>query len=392
MSRNSEKGQPLIYLDCAATGALKPPSVKEAVANFLENVGASPGRSAHRLAVESGRIVFDCREAVAQLLGAPDSSSVVFTLNATHALNLAFLGLLREGDRVVTTSMEHNSVMRPLKYLQAQGTIQLDVVECAPDGRIDPARLKASVTPGTRMVAVIHASNVLGTLLPVPEISQIAHEAGAVLLLDAAQTAGVYPVNVEKLGVDILACAGHKGLLGPHGTGILYVREGLEIEAVLRGGTGSESGLTEQPDFMPDKLECGTHNAAGIAGLKAGVEFILAETVEKIREHEINLAGKMLEGLAEIDAVAIYGTRDPQKQTATVSFNIKGMEPSDIGHKLDREYDIAVRVGLHCAPIAHQTMGTYPRGAVRASAGYLNKEEDIDALIAAVKEIASGKK
>ena len=382
----------MVYLDCAATGALKPPSVKDAVADFLENVGASPGRSAHRLAVESGRIVFECREAVAQLLGAPDSSSVVFTLNATHALNLAFLGLLREGDRVVTTSMEHNSVMRPLKYLQSKNTIELDVVECAPDGRLDPARLKASVTAGTRMVAATHASNVVGTVLPAAQIAEIAHDAGALLLLDAAQTAGVYPVNVEKLGVDVLACSGHKGLLGPHGTGVLYVREGLQIEAVLRGGTGSESGLTEQLDFMPDKLECGTHNAVGIAGLKAGVGFILGETVEKIRKHEIRLTEKMLEGLAAVDGVNVYGTRDPRKQTSTVSFNIKGMEPSEVGHMLDREYDIAVRVGLHCAPVAHQTMNTYPHGAVRASAGYLNKEEDIDALIAAVREIASGKK
>jgi cysteine desulfurase family protein len=382
----------VIYLDNAATSAVKPACVREAVAGFLENIGASPGRSAHKLSVESGRVVFGCREAVAELFDAPDSSRIVFTLNATHALNIAFLGLLEKGDRVVTTSMEHNSVMRPLRFLQAQGTISLEVVPCDREGRLDPAQLRKAVTPGTRMVALIHASNVVGTLLPVSEAAQIAHEAGALLLLDAAQTAGAYPLSVQELEVDLLACAGHKGLLGPHGTGVLYVRDGLDVRAILRGGTGSESGLTEQPDFMPDKLESGTHNAVGLAGLKAGVEFILSKTVGKIRKHEAGLTKRMLEGLAAIEDVVIYGPQDPEKQVATVAFNIEGMEPSDVGHALDREYDIAVRVGLHCAPVAHQTLGTYPAGAVRASAGYLNTPGDIDALIEAVGEIASGKR
>jgi cysteine desulfurase family protein len=382
----------VIYLDYAATSAVKPAVVHEALRHFLENVGASPGRSAHRLAVESGRTVFGCREALAELLGAPDSSRIAFTLNATHALNIAFLGLLKNGDRVATTSMEHNSVMRPLKHLQAKGTIELDVVRCDPGGCLDPAELEKAVAPGTRMVAITHASNVVGALLPVAEAAAIAHGAGALLLLDAAQTAGVYPINVEELGVDVLACSGHKGLLGPHGTGVLYVREGLDVEAVLCGGTGSMSEKTEQPGFMPDRLEVGTQNALGIAGLKAGVEFILGETVEKIRSHEMKLTERMLEGLAAIDGVVIHGTRDPHRQTATVAFNVNGIEPSDVGDILDKEYDIAVRVGLHCAPVAHQTMGTYPRGTVRVSAGYLNTTADIDALVSAVTEITSGRK
>jgi cysteine desulfurase family protein len=380
----------VIYLDNAATSAVKPACVREAMSSFLENIGASPGRSAHRLAVESGRVVFGCREAVAELLGAPDSSGIVFTLNATHALNVAFLGLLGSGDRVVTTSVEHNSVMRPLRYLQAQGSIDLEVVPCDSKGCLDPAQLREAVTAGARMVALTHASNVTGTLLPAAEAAKIAHDAGALLLLDAAQTAGTYPLDVEGLDVDLLACSGHKGLLGPHGTGVLYVREGLDVRAILRGGTGSESGLTEQPDFMPDKLESGTHNAVGLAGLKAGVEYILGETVEKIRKHEASLTGRMLEGLAGIEGVVVYGPQDPPKQVATVSFNIERMEPSDVGHLLDREYDIAVRVGLHCAPVAHQTLGTYPTGTVRAAAGCLNTPADVDALIEAVKEIASG--
>ncbi len=382
----------MIYLDNAATSAVKPLCVREAMSSFLDDVGASPGRSAHRLAVESGRIVFECREAVAELLGAPDSSGIVFTLNATHALNIAFLGLLGSGDRIVTSSMEHNSVMRPLRFLQAQGAIDLEIVPCDSRGCLDPAELDKAVTPGTRMVALTHASNVVGTILPVAEAAKIARGAGALFLLDAAQTAGTYPLSVEELDVDLLACSGHKGLLGPHGTGVLYVREGLDVKAILRGGTGSESGLTEQPGFMPDKLESGTHNAVGLAGLKAGVEYILSETVEKIRKHEAGLAGKMLEGLAAIEGVIVYGTQDSRKQVATVSFNIEGMEPSDVGHILDRQYDIAVRVGLHCAPVAHQTLGTYPAGTVRAATGCLNTLEDVEALVDAVGEIASGKK
>jgi len=381
----------MIYLDFAATSALKPAQVHAAISSFLSDVGASPGRSAHKLAVESGRIVFECRESVAGLLGAKDSDSIVFTLNATHALNIAFHGLLKKGDRVVTTSMEHNSVMRPLKYFEEKGIIELAVVKCDETGRLDLAELKKALEPGAAMLAMTHASNVAGTILPAAGAAKIAREAGAVFLLDAAQTAGVYPIDVEKLGIDILACSGHKGLLGPHGTGVLYVRGGLDIEAVHRGGTGSVSEKTEQPDFMPDKLECGTHNALGIAGLKAGVEFILGETVEKIRRHEIGLTTKMLDGLAGIKGVILYGTRKPEETTATVSFNVEGREPSEVGHILDRQFDIAVRIGLHCGPVAHQTMGTFPRGTVRASAGYLTAEADIDVLIEAVGQIALGK-
>lgn len=379
----------MIYLDNAATSAIKPPAVCEAVRHFLDSIGASPGRSAHKLALESGRIVFECREALAELLGAPDSSRLIFTLNATHALNIAFLGVLGAGGRVVTTSMEHNSVMRPLRYLQDKGTIELIVVPCDKEGCLDLARLKDALTPAAKMVVITHASNVVGTLLPAAQAAQLAHEAGALLLLDAAQTAGAYPLDVSEMGVDLFACSGHKALLGPQGTGVLYVREGLEIEPVMRGGTGSESGLTEQPDFMPDMLESGTPNTVGMAGLKAAIEFVLSETVEKIRRHEVELTARMIEGLSRIEGMTIYGTGSPEKQTATVSFNIAGVEPSEVGNLLDREFDIAVRVGLHCAPVAHQTLGTYPAGAVRASAGYFNTAGDIDALIGAVRKIAS---
>jgi cysteine desulfurase family protein len=382
----------VIYLDNAATSAVKPHSVHEAVKRFLEHVGASPGRSAHQLAVESGRIVFGCREVLAQLLGAPDSDSIVFTLNATHGLNIAFLGLLRKGDRVLTTSMEHNSVMRPLKYLQEKGIIELQILQCEADGTFNLRKLERALEKKTRMVVMTHASNVTGTLMPVAEAVVAAHNAGVLFVLDAAQTAGVYPLNVAKLGADVLACSGHKGLLGPHGTGVLYVREGVEVEAVIRGGTGSESDQTEQPGFMPDRLESGTQNACGIAGLKAGVDFILVEGVGKVRSHEMDLTARMIEGLSAIDGVVIYGPRDPEKQVANVAFNIAGREPSEVGNLLDREHNIAVRVGLHCSPAAHETLGTFPRGTVRASAGYLNTQDDIDALIEAVRQIASGKK
>lgn len=381
----------MIYLDNAATSAVRPARVKAAISRFLDDVGASPGRSAHRLAVEAGRIVFECREALVRLLGAADSDSIVFTPNATHALNIAFLGLLREGDRVVTTSMEHNSVMRPLKYMHEQGFIKLTILQCDNTGQLRPIRIERALTPEVRMFVMTHASNVTGTLMPVEEASDAARKAGVLFVLDAAQTAGVYPIDVQKPKIDILACSGHKGLLGPHGTGVLYVREGIEIEPVYRGGTGSDSEKTQQPDFMPDKLECGTHNAVGIAGLKAGVEFILEETVQKIREHEMKLAASMLEGLSAVEGVVIHGPHDPEKQTAVVAFNIAGRAASEVGLALDREFDIAVRVGLHCSPAAHSTLGTFPKGTVRASAGYLNTQSDVDALVSAMKQIAARK-
>lgn len=384
----------MIYFDNAATTWPKPPGVAEAVANFMQNIGGSPGRSGHRLAVEANRIVYDTREALATLFGVADPLRIVFTANATEALNLVLYGYLRPGDHVVTTSMEHNSVMRPLRYLQSLG-VELTVVRCAPEGVLDVADVEEAIQPHTVLLAINHASNVVGTIQPVADVGKIARRHGLLLLVDAAQTAGAYPIDMNQMGIDLLAFTGHKALFGPQGTGGLCIGERVDLDRLLpltRGGTGSQSELEEQPHFLPDKYESGTANGVGIAGLGAGVRFVLEQGVENIQRHEQVLTERLLTGLQGIPGVHVYGTRDAQRQTACVSFNIEGIEPSDVALWLDEEYAIMCRPGLHCAPAAHRTIGTYPRGTVRFGLSYLNTVEQVDAAIKAVRNIAMKKR
>lgn len=379
----------MIYFDNAATSWPKPPEVAEAVIRFLRDVGANPGRSAHRRAVESGRIVYAAREAVCELVNAPDPLRVAFTANVTVAINMALWGLLRSGDHVITSSMEHNSVMRPLRALERRG-VELTVVPCAPDGSLSPALLQAALRPNTRMIVLNHASNVVGTILPVREAGRIARERGLLLLVDAAQTAGAYPIDVQADGIDLLAFTGHKSLLGPMGTGGLVVGERVEasrMEPLIRGGTGSRSEREEQPDFLPDMLEAGTPNVVGIAGLEAGIRWVMERGVDAIRAHEMALTERLIDGLREIPGVTVYGPCDAPRQTATVSFNIAGMEPSEVGMRLDEEHEILCRVGLHCAPAAHRTLGTFPAGTVRFGMGVFNTADEVDAALAAVSNL-----
>jgi cysteine desulfurase/selenocysteine lyase len=380
----------MIYFDNAATSWPKPPGVAEAMVHFLNDVGANPGRSAHRLAVESGRIVYNAREAVAKLFNAPDPLRVVFGHNVTEALNLALRGLLRPGDHVITSSMEHNSVMRPLRALERQG-VEVTVVRCSPEGFLVPADVEGAVQPNTVMIALNHASNVIGTLLPVAEVGLIARRHGLFLLVDAAQTGGAYPMDVQADGIDLLGFTGHKSLYGPMGTGGLVISERVDVthlEPLKRGGTGSRSEHEEQPDFLPDLCESGTLNAVGLAGLEAGVRWVLERGVETIRAHEVELAQRLIVGLGEIPGVTVYGGLDSDLQTSTVSFNIIGMEPSEVGLRLDEEYGILCRVGLHCAPAAHKTIGTFPAGTVRFGLGAFNMREEVDTAVAAVGELA----
>ncbi len=380
----------MIYLDNAATSWPKPPCVIEAMTAFMAEVGANPGRSGHRLAVEAGRLVYSTREAVADLFGAPDPLRVVFGQNVTEALNLALRGVLRPGNHVVTSSMEHNSVMRPLRALQRQG-VEVSVVGCSPEGVLLPADVEAALRPNTAMIALTHASNVVGTLLPIDEVGLLARRRGVPLLVDAAQTAGAYPLDMQALHIDLLAFTGHKALLGPMGTGGLIVApefDAKRITPLKRGGTGSRSDLEEQPDFLPDACESGTLNVPGLAGLRAGVRWVLARGVEEIRRHEVRLAQRLIDGLASISGVTVYGTRDAERQAATVSFNVAGLEPSEVGLRLDDEHGVLCRVGLHCAPAAHRTMGTFPRGTVRFGLGAMNTSEDVDAALAAVEALA----
>jgi cysteine desulfurase family protein len=380
----------MIYFDNAATSWPKPPGVAEAMVHFLNDVGANPGRSAHRLAVESGRIVYNAREAVAQLFNAPDPLRVIFGHNVTEALNLALCGFLRPGDHVITSSMEHNSVMRPLRALECQG-VEVTVVRCSPDGFLDPSDVEAAVQPNTVMIALNHASNVVGTLLPVAEVGRMAHRHGLLLLVDAAQTGGAYPIDVQADGIDLLGFTGHKSLYGPMGTGGLIVGKRVDVERMeplKRGGTGSRSEREEQPDFLPDMCESGTPNAVGLAGLEAGVRWVLERGVDAIRDHEVKLAQRLIEGLGDIPDVTVYGGLDANRQTATVSFNIASMEPSEVGLRLDEEYGILCRVGLHCAPAAHKTIGTFPTGTVRFGLGAFSTLKEVDTAVAAVGQLA----
>ncbi len=383
-----------IYLDNAATSWPKPPGVAEAMVHFLNEIGANPGRSGHHLSVEAGRIVYKAREAVAELFGVADPLRVVFGMNATDGLNLALRGLLRPGDHVVTSSMEHNSVMRPLRALEREG-VEVTVVRCSPEGVLDPAAVEEALRPNTVLVALNHASNVVGTLLPVAEVGRMlrAREKGPLLLVDAAQTGGAVPIPMDTDGIDLLAFTGHKSLYGPTGTGGLIIGPRVnteQLQPLKRGGTGSRSEYEEQPDFLPDCYESGTPNVVGLAGLLAGVRWVLERGVEAIRAHELALTRQLIEGLAAIPGVTVYGTRDPARQTAVVSFNIAGMEPSEVGLRLDEEFGIMCRVGLHCAPAAHRTIGTFPTGTVRFAPGAFTTAEEIDRALEAVAHLARG--
>ncbi len=380
----------MIYFDNAATSWPKPPCVGAALLHFLQHVGANPGRGAHRLAVEAGRVVYEAREAVAALFHAPDPLRVLFGANVTEALNLALRGLLHPGDHVVTSGIEHNAIMRPLRYLERSGAITLTVVRCAPTGELDPADLGAALRPATALVALNHASNVMGTITPVAQVAELAHARGIPLLVDAAQTGGAVPMDMAALGIDLLAFTGHKSLMGPMGTGGLILAPSFDarrLEPLTRGGTGSNSEREEQPDFLPDRFESGTPNGVGLAGLAAGVRWVLERGVGAICAHERALTTLLLDGLAEIPGVRVYGPRDATRQTATVSFDIAGLDVGEAGLRLDEEYGVLCRVGLHCSPAAHRTLGTFPQGTIRFGLGAMNTAAEVLQALAAVRAL-----
>lgn len=360
---------------------------------FLDEIGANPGRSGHRLANEAERVRFGARAAVAELFHVADPPRVVFTLNGTTALNLVLRGLLKPGGHVVTTSMEHNAVMRPLRMLETVG-VTLSIVNPATDGTLDPAAIAAAIRDSTRLIVVNHASNVSGTLLPVREIGAIARSHDVPLLVDAAQTGGCVPIDIERDNIDLLAFCGHKGLLGPSGTGGLAIGPHFDIEQLpplIAGGTGSVSEHETQPTMLPDKYEAGTCNAVGLAGLAAGVAHVLAQGVASIASHEQKLAQRLIDGLGKVPGVRVVGPRDAAQRTAVVSFTHDARSPSEVAHALDERHEIMCRPGLHCAPAAHRTLGTIDGGTVRLSAGYANTTDEIDTVIDAVRQIVSGK-
>jgi cysteine desulfurase family protein len=381
--------KPMIYLDNAATSWPKPPAVPEAMTDCLLRYGANPGRGSHEMALQAGRVLLEARRALADLFRVANPNDIIFTLNTTHAINIAIQGVLRPGDHVVTTAIEHNSIRRPLEAMRRLRGIEVSYVRADEAGRVDVRALADEIRPNTRLVAVTHSSNLLGTVLPIEEIGAITRRRGVRLLVDAAQTAGVLDIDVGAMNIDLLAFPGHKGLMGPQGTGGLYIHPDLDPEPLLHGGTGSRSESPEQPDVRPDRYEAGTPNTVGIAGLAAGVRFVQEQTVQAIRTKERELTLRLMEGLRAVPGVRLLGPGPEEERTAIVSFLLEGYDPAELAFVLDQQFGIAVRAGFHCAPLAHECAGTAGTGAVRASPGYFNTDADIDALIEAVKELAA---
>lgn len=377
-----------VYLDNAATSWPKSPAVLAAMGEYLALAGGNPGRSGHSMSVAAARVVFEARERLAALFGGGSAQRVIFTKNATEALNIILFGLLGAGDHVVTTSMEHNAVMRPLRRLEALGT-KLTVVGCDGQGRLDPADIKKALTGKTKLIITTHASNVSGTIMPLAEIGRLARESGVLFAVDAAQTAGSLAIDMAATGVGLLAFTGHKGLGGPQGTGGLVLAPAVEVPPLMYGGTGSMSEAEYQPEFLPDRLECGTLNAVGIAGLGAAVAQLNAVGLAKIRSHKQALLAALYKGLTAIDGLKLYGPDNPADNAGVVSFNIKGLVCSEVGLVLDRVFGVLTRTGLHCAPAAHKTLGTFPQGTVRLSVSQFTTDDEVAQTIDAVRQIAA---
>src|SRR3989338_1160760 len=379
----------MIYLDNAATSFPKPSEVYGEMDEFFRERAANPGRAGYRLSTEAEKGIETTRKALAGLFGAREPQRLVFTLNATDAINMAVKGLLNPGDHVITTTLEHNAVTRPLNSLERQGVITITRVRPSPQGFLDPGDIKRAITPKTRLVALVHASNVLGTVQPIGDVGRLAREKDLLFLVDAAQSAGLWPVNVEEQCIDLLAFTGHKSLFGPPGTGGLYVGGRVELRPWREGGTGVDSQNPVQPEDMPFRLEGGTPNFVGLAGLKAGVEFVSRTGTDKIRRHCQVLLSQLLHALGDDKRFTLYGPSDTENRSPILSLNIKGMEPQVVGTILDESFGIAVRSGLHCAPGTHREIGSFPQGTVRISPGFFNTGDDIAQVALALKEIAS---
>ncbi len=381
----------MIYLDNAATTFPKPEIVYKTMDTFYRTLGANPGRSGHRMAVAAEKEIEDTRNITAKLFGIKDSRRLILTFNATDAINMGIKGLLKPGDHAITTFLEHNAVSRALNGLEKRKIITVTKVRNSQEGFIDPDDIKNAITSKTRLIVVTHAPNVLGTIQPIQEIGKIAREKNCIFMVDAAQTAGVCEIDVNEYFIDMLAFTGHKGPLGPTGTGGLYVGERLTLDPWREGGTGFEPASLSQPEELPFKLESGTPNTVGIAGLRAGIEYILSKGISTIRTHEQNLTNKLIHAFKHDQRFVLYGATDISQKVGIISINVKGFKPAEIGAILDQSFDISVRPGLHCAPFAHQIMGTFPDGTVRISPGCFNTENDIDLLITALKTIANEK-
>ena len=378
-----------IYLDNASTSFPKAPGVAEAMYDYVKNCGCNVSRGGYDEAYRAEELVLDTRQRLTRLFHGPDCRNVVFTKNITESLNVLLKGLLRSGDHVLVSAMEHNAVMRPLTQLAARG-IAFDRVPCGPDGSLRTEELAGLLRPETRAVVMLHASNVCGTLLPAAEVGAFCRDHGLLFVLDTAQTAGAFPIDMEAMHIDALAFTGHKGLLGPQGIGGFILRPELarRMEPLLSGGTGSVSHSEEVPAFMPDRFEAGTLNLPGIMGLHAALVWLEREGIHRIRQHELALTARFLEGLRDIPRLRAVGRRGAEGRAAVVSVACEGIDPAFLADALGREYGVLTRVGLHCAPNAHRTLGTYPAGTVRFSFGPWNTEAHTDAALAALRELS----
>ena len=376
----------MIYLDSSATSFLKPPQVAEAVFRSFNTIG-NAGRGAHAPTLNASRLIYDTREKLAALFGTPDPSRIAFTCNATEALNIAIHGAIHPGEHVITTACEHNSVLRPLYLKEKEGT-ELTIIPADKKGRIRYDLLESSVKSNTSAIVLTHASNLSGNVTDLAFVSNFAKKHGLLLIVDASQTAGSLPINVVKMGIDILCFTGHKGLFGPQGTGGLYVREGLTLSPLKSGGSGIHSFDRQHPTDMPTALEAGTLNGHGIAGLNAGLDYILSTGVKNIHAKEISLARRFVNGISDISYLKLYGDIDAPLRTPIISLNIGNMSSASVSDILWEDYEICVRAGAHCAPLMHKTFGTEKQGAVRFSFSCFNTEAEIDTAIQAMHEIA----
>lgn len=380
----------MIYLDNGATSFPKPREVIESVVTAMNEYCANPGRSGHDMAMRTAREIYRTRTAAAELFNISEPERIIFTKNCTEALNLGLKGILREGAHVITSSMEHNSVIRPLHALERKG-VETTVIKCRTDGSLPLDAVKGAIRKNTAMIVLTAASNVTGTKMPLAEVGRMARRRGILFMVDGAQGAGHMRIDVKEQNIDVLAASGHKGLMGPQGTGLLYVREGIELSTQIEGGTGSKSKEVSQPKDSPEGYEAGTLNSPGIIGLGAAIALIEKIGIDVIAAHEMRMAERLREMLRNIPGVMIYGPQDANKRTAVVAVNIEGEDSEKIALQLNDEYGIAVRAGFHCSPLAHKTIGTERSGCIRICPGFYTGERDIARTAEAFMEICADK-
>ena len=376
----------MIYMDNAATTMHKPKEVIDAVVVAMSSMG-NAGRGVNEASLSASRLIYDTREKLCRLFGAEDPRQIVFTANSTESLNIAIKGILNPGDHVIATMLEHNSVLRPLYEMEKKG-VRLTIVKSNPEGTLDLADIENAIAPDTKMIVCTNGSNLTGNYIDPEPIGTLAREKGIVFVVDASQTAGVFPIDVQKMKIDVLCFTGHKGMLGPQGTGGIYVRKGLSVRPLLSGGSGVQTYSKTHPTEMPTALEAGTLNGHGIAGLHAAVEYLEKTGVDTIRAREQDLMWRFYEGVKEIPGVKVYGDFSTKNRCAIVTLNIGDYDSSEVSDELLTEYGISTRSGGHCAPLMHEALGTVEQGAVRFSFSHYNTEEEVDTAIRAIRELA----